>query len=141
MIRITRLSLSRKIQKSSILTGLYFSFTKSKVLILRSNTRNSTCFVLYDTMVSWNQEKIVNIFCTFLWNTEVSSKERFKCTCILYFTSMKARGKIYIVCHITEILKYFRHGRIILKITFQNIFLKKIETSQILIGKGPSVEY
>ena len=128
MKKITRLSLSRKVQKSSICTGLYFSFAKSKVSIRRSNGRNSMCFVLlYDTMVSWNQEEIVNIFCTFLYNTEVSSKERLKCVWILYFTSMEARGKIYIISHITGMLRYFRHGQIILKITLWRMMMRARE--------------
>ena len=54
----------------------------------------------------------------------MSSKERLQCVCILYFTSMKARGKIYIISHITGILRYFRHGQIILKITLWRMMMR-----------------
>ena len=47
MIRITRLSRSRKVQKSTIFSGLYFSFTKSKVSILGSNRNSIRCFSLW----------------------------------------------------------------------------------------------
>ena len=86
MMRITRLSLSKEIQKSSIFSGLYFSFTKSKVLILRSNRRNRTCFVLYDTLVSWNQEKKRKYFLYFFqkYSSEVKRKMKI-CMYILIF--------------------------------------------------------
>ena len=42
----------------------------------------------------------------------------------LYFTSMRAWGKIYIISYITGTLKYFRHGQIILKITLWRMMMR-----------------
>ena len=85
-------------------------------------------------MIRWYLEirkKSYLLFCTFLSNTEVTSKERGKCICIffvsvyfMYFTSMRARSKIYIISYITGILRYFRHGQIILKITLWRMMMR-----------------
>ena len=54
----------------------------------------------------------------------MSSKERWKCVNFWYFASMRARGKIYIISYITGILRYFRHGQIILKITLLRMMMR-----------------
>ena len=54
----------------------------------------------------------------------MSSKERSKCVWILYFPCMQARGKIYILSHITGSLRYFWHGQIILKITLWRMMMR-----------------
>ena len=67
---------------------------------LEIRNKFSISFVLFSKKLKWIQKKDenVNVF-------------------ILYFTSMKARGKIYIISYITGIMIHFRHGQIILKIT------------------------
>ena len=54
---------------------------------------------------------------------------------ILYFTSMKARGKIYIISYITEILRYFRHDQIILKITWWRMMMRARKENSITHSK------
>ena len=53
---------------------------------------------------------------------------------ILYFTSMRARGKIYI-SYITGMLRYFRHGQIILKITLWRMMMRAGEENSITHSK------
>ena len=54
----------------------------------------------------------------------MSSRERLKCVYFLYSTSMRARDKIYILSYITGMLRYFRHGQIILKITLWRMMMR-----------------